>query len=57
MKKVWKRQKLFEIWLNERGNGYFFPLKLCFFSGRTELFHNLIIHAPIQQDIQTCFRF
>lgn len=50
MKKHWKRQKLFEIWLNERGKSYFFPLNL-FFSGETELFHNFIIHAPIQEDI------
>lgn len=54
---LWKRQKLFEIWVNERGKSYFFPLNPCFISGETELFHDFIIHAPIQEDIQTCFRF
>lgn len=58
MKMLWKRQKLFEMWLNEKGEKLFLSfLNLCFISGETELFHNFIIHAPIQEDTQTCFRF
>lgn len=41
MGKFWKRQKLFEIQLNERGQKLFL-LNLCFASGRTELLHNFI---------------
>lgn len=41
MKKFWKRQKLFEIQLNERGKKLFL-LNLCFASGRAELFYNFL---------------
>lgn len=41
MEKFWKRQKLFEIQLNERGQNLFL-LNLCFASSRIELFHSLI---------------
>lgn len=41
MEKFWKRQKLFEIQLNEREQKLFL-LNLCFASGRIELFHSFI---------------
>lgn len=41
MEKFWKRQKFFEIQLNERGQNLFL-LNLCFASSRIELFHSLI---------------